>query len=176
MRRRRWGFVLAVSAAGVLAAGAEAQDAFAGPRLGWSEHRRLVLGGQIGHRVAGGLDLTVEGLRFFPTATGARPDVHVDRTAWQANVAALYAFDRRRRVVLYGGAAASWSRAGRTVVVDGVRSTLSETTWVPNLVVGARLPQARHHPFVEWRTELRGERQWILSVGARLALGGGGAG
>ncbi len=150
-----------------------AQDTFVAPQGGWSEFRRLTLGGQVGQRLVGGLEVMVEGLVFFPEqAESTTARVFVSRSAWQANTALLYAFDRTRRAIPYVGVGASYAKNSRTVVVDGVRARLAVTGWTPTAIIGLRVPRGGVTPFVEWRNELRRDNQWVVVGGVRLQAPG----
>ncbi|MEQ9401275.1 MAG: hypothetical protein RJQ04_19065 [Longimicrobiales bacterium] len=175
---RRWGWAPLAVCVALAPAAARGQapvlDAFVAPQAGWSEFRRLVVGGQAGLRLLGGLEVAGEGLLFFPDeASATERGVHVDRNAWQLNAHLLYSFDRTRRLIVYAGPGASWARNTRSVVVDGVRSRLELTGWAATVLFGARWPRPYGEPFAEWRTELTRESQWVVTAGVRLALPGG---
>ncbi len=149
---------------------ASAQPTFAVPQLGWSELRRFVVGAQVGRTIFGSLDVSAEGLVFFPAEETDREDVSLDRGAWQANLNLSYAFNPDRRLVPYLGVGASFARSSRTVVLDQVRARVVVDGWTPNLIVGLRVPQLPWSPFVEWRREIRRERQWMTNAGLRIPL------
>ena len=148
---------------------AAAQSAYVSPEIGWSQARRLTVGGRIGVEGPAGLDLVGQALVFFPeTDAVGDAGVGVSRSAWEGSVNALYLFDRSRTLSPYLGVGVRYGRSRTAVVVDGLRATVDRSGPDLNLILGVVLVRLPGHPFLEWKREPAGT---IATVGVRLALG-----
>lgn len=147
---------------------AAAQQWYATPEAGWSDLRGIAVGGRVGAKVVGGLDLVGQGLVFFPDESGVGdPGVAVDRSAWQLSTNAMYVFDRSRVLSPYVGAGVRYGASDLTVVVDGLRASREQSGFGMNFLGGVRFPRIPAAPFVEVRF---GDDTWTLTGGVLVGL------
>jgi opacity protein-like surface antigen len=148
----------------------EAQRLYATPEAGWSDLRGLTVGARVGAEIVGGLDLTLQGLLFFPDESGvADPGVGVERSAWQTSANAIYVFDRTRGMAPYVGGGLRYGASSLTLVVDDLRASRRQEGFGTNLLGGVRLPHLPGHPFLEVRF---GDDTWTLTFGVLPTLWG----
>jgi len=139
------------------------------PELGWSRNRDLGLGGRASWEVRE-IRVVGEFVHFFPSGDGvASPDVVVDPTYWEANVNALFPFDRRA-VTVYLGAGAGYAKRLLALERDGFRSEADVSDWALNLILGARLPGDGPSPFAESKVEIGRNRQFMLLAGVAFPI------